>query len=142
MNYTNRYLADLERIRGAVPDYSRLSGSRVLITGAGGLICSALVDFLLSLDMDIQVYAAGRSVQKLRGRFSYWSGCENLHYVNYDALEPLWADGRFDYYIHGASPANPASYAAQPVETMLANLTGMENILRHAKAMPPAKIIP
>jgi hypothetical protein len=85
MNYTNRYLADLERIRGAVPDYSRLSGSRVLITGAGGLICSALVDFLMSLDLDIQIWVAGRSVEKLCNRFSHWG--DGLNYLRYDALE-------------------------------------------------------
>lgn len=141
MRYTEKYLNDLQSCRSSVPEPERLAGSRILITGAGGLICSALVDFLLSLDMDIQVYAAGRSIQKLRSRFSYWSGCKNLHYVNYDALEPLSVDGCFDYYVHGASPANPASYAAEPVETMLANLTGMENILRHAKANGAKRVL-
>ena len=132
MNYTNRYLADLERIRGAVPDYSRLSGSRVLITGAGGLICSALVDFLMSLDLDIQIWVAGRSVEKLCNRFSHWG--DGLNYLRYDALEKLELFESFDYYIHGASNAHPAAYSAQPVDTMLANLIGTEQILRHAAA--------
>lgn len=132
MNYTNRYLADLERIRAAVPDYSRLSGSRILVTGAGGLICSALVDFLMSLNLDVQVYAAGRSVGKLRARFAHWG--QRLHFLRYDALEKLELAEYFDYYIHGASNAHPAAYSAQPVDTMLANLIGTEQILRHAAA--------
>ena len=132
MIYTNRYLADLERIRESVPEYARLSGSRVLVTGAGGLICSALVDFLMSLNLDIQVYAAGRSVDKLRTRFAYWG--DRLHYLRYDAVEPLKLEQSFDYYIHGASNAHPAAYSAQPVDTMLANLIGTEQLLRHAAA--------
>lgn len=130
MNYTNRYLMDLERIREAVPEYTRLSGSRILVTGAGGLICSALVDFLLSLDLDIRVCAAGRSVEKLRARFAHWG--DRLDYLRYDAMAPLALEQAFDYYIHGASNAHPAVYSAQPVDTMLANLTGTEQILRHA----------
>lgn len=92
-----------------------------------------MVDFLLSLDLGISVYAAGRDTEKLKHRFSHWAGCDDLYYVNYDARLPLPQELVFDYYIHGASPANPAAYGAQPVETMLANFQGMENILRHAK---------
>ena len=133
MRYTEQYLTDLNRIRSSVPEWQRLAGSRILITGAGGLICSAMVDFLLSLDLGISVYAAGRDTEKLKHRFSHWAGCDDLYYVNYDACLPLPQELVFDYYIHGASPANPAAYGTQPVETMLANFQGMENILRHAK---------
>lgn len=133
MRYTENYLNDLRIIRSSVPEWERLNGSRILITGAGGLICSALVDFLMSMELNIQVYAAGRSLEKLRSRFSHWAGCDRLNYVNYNALEPLSVEQSFDYYIHGASPANPAAYATEPVQTMLANFVGMQNVLRHAK---------
>ncbi len=131
MKYTPNYLDDLRRIRGAVPQPERLAGKSILVTGAGGLICSALVDFLLSLDMGIQVYAAGRSPERLAARFSHWADDENLHFVVYDALKPL-EGGSYDYLIHGASPADPMAYSTQPVQTMLANLIGMEHILRCA----------
>lgn len=130
VTYTEKYLNDLKKIRSAVPAVERLSGSRFLITGAGGLICSALVDFLMSLELDIQIYAAGRSVEKLRARFAHWG--DRLRFVQYDALEPVGFDQSFDYYIHGASNAHPAAYSAQPVDTMLANLLGVNSILRHA----------
>ena len=48
MTYTERYLADLRRVQAAVPALERLEGSRILITGAGGLIGSALVDVLMA----------------------------------------------------------------------------------------------
>lgn len=132
MKYTENYLADLKRIAPCVPNPGRLAGTRILITGAGGLICSALVDFLMNLEQDIQVYAAGRDPEKLKKRFSHWQGNPNLHYVRYDALEPLELDTPMDYLIHGASNASPKAYSAQPVETMLANFTGMHNVLRYA----------
>lgn len=131
MVYTENYLRDLVKIRSSVPGLEKLAGSHVLITGAGGLICSALVDFLVSLDQNVQVYAAGRSVEKLQTRFAHWG--DRVHYLKYDALEPVDFPISFDYYIHGASNASPKAYGTQPVETMLGNLLGMQNLLNHAK---------
>lgn len=133
MTYTDNYLNDLRRIRAAVPHVERLKDSSVLITGAGGLICSALVDFLMSLDCGIRVYAAARSREKIEARFAHWIDREEFRFLQYDALEPLEWEQSFDYIIHGASNANPAAYGTEPVETMLANFTGMDHVLRHAR---------
>lgn len=131
MRYTENYFDDLVKIRSSVPGLENLANSRILITGAGGLICSALVDFLVSLDLNIQVYAAGRNLEKLQNRFAHWGS--KLHYLKYDALEPVDFEETFDYYIHGASNASPKAYGKAPVETMLGNLLGMQNLLCHAK---------
>lgn len=131
MTYTDKYIMDLERVQAAVPHLERLDGKSILITGAGGLICSALVDFLMQCG-GIRIWAAGRDVEKLRRRFSYWQGRQELRFLQYDALEPLNCVESFDYLIHGASNANPAAYTAQPVETMMANIQGLERILRYA----------
>lgn len=133
MVYTERYLEDLKTIRCAVPGFQRLEGASVLVTGAGGLICSALVDFLLSLGLGVQVYAAGRSVEKLEARFSHWQEEDGLHLLRYDAMEPLRCQIPFDFLIHGASNASPAAYSTQPVQTMLSNFIGMQQILEHAR---------
>lgn len=137
MTYTDNYLRDLQRVQQAVPQLQRLDGRRILITGAGGLICSALVDFLMRRnDTDgsgIQVFAAGRNVERLKSRFSHWTGRPELHFLQYDALEPILWEESFDFLIHGAGNANPADYAARPVETMLSNFAGLEGILRYAR---------
>lgn len=141
MVYTDRYVEDLKKIRCAVPELQRLEGASVLVTGAGGLICSALVDFLLSLDLGVQVYAAGRSIEKLRSRFAQWEGHEGLHFICYDAMEPFVCHERFDYLVHGASNADPVAYGKEPVETMLGNLIGMQQILRHAERTGGARVL-
>ena len=87
MNYSQLYLDDLKKIQEAIPNLEKLTGTSVLITGAGGMICSAMVDFLLALNesqqMGIQVYAAARNEQKVRKRFSRYADNENFHYVQY-----------------------------------------------------------
>ena len=141
MRYTDGYLRDLQAARRSVPELSALAGSRILITGAGGLICSSLVDFLMSLNMGIQVYVAGRNVDRLKARFSYWENREELRYVNYDALKPFDFGGELDYIVHGASNADPKAYSTQPVQTMLGNLTGMNEILAWASTHPVKRVL-
>lgn len=145
MTYTQNYLQDLLRVQSAVANPERLDHSKVLITGAGGLICSALVDVLLrrndAFGANIQVYAAGRNVQTLKKRFAHWAGRDDLHFVAYDAAQPIDCEEPFDYLIHGASPANPAAYNAQPVETMIANFTGTYNILRYAQQCGAKRVL-
>lgn len=129
MVYTKRYLDDLRAVSATVPE--GLAGQKVLVTGAGGLICSALVDLLMELGAT--VYAAGRSPERLRARFSHWEGNGQLHFLPYDAMEPFVCPVGFDYLIHGASNANPSAYSQQPVQTMLGNFIGMQQILEHAR---------
>lgn len=44
-------------------------------------------------------------------------------------MNPLDKEIKYDYIIHGASNADPKSYATQPVETILTNIIGNKNIL-------------
>lgn len=145
MTYTENYLNDLLRVQAAVAHMERLDHSRILITGAGGLICSALVDVLLrrndAFGADIQVYAAGRNPKTLEKRFDHWAGRDDLHFVAYDASEPIACEEPFDYLIHGASPANPAAYNAQPVETMTANFVGTYHILHYAQKCGAKRVL-
>ncbi len=134
------YRADLARALEA-NDFSALAGRRVLITGATGLIGSALTDLLLQLNRggaEIRVYAAGRSAEKIRARF----GDEPLLIpVPYDALGPASFDFDADYIIHTAGNASPEAYVKDPVGTMLGNVHGMLELLRYGLACGAEKTV-
>ena len=137
MIYNSTYINDLTSAQKSCPNLGMLKGSSVLITGATGLVCSAIVDFLLNLndttDAGITVYVTARSKEKADRRFGDWMKRSDVVFVEYDALKEINWEFCVDYIIHGASPANPALYVKQPVETMLANIIGMQNILDYAK---------
>lgn len=145
MNYTAIYIDDLRRIRSAIPNLDRIRNSRILITGATGLVCSAIVDFLLALndaaDAGVTVYVAARTVEKAAQRFGDNLQRPDVRYVAYDALEEICWDFDVDYIIHGASPANPTLYAQQPVETMLANIRGLNNVLCYARERGTKRVV-
>lgn len=145
MRYTIEYEKDLKRIAGVITGIEKLRNCRIFVSGAGGLICSALVDFLMNLNewknAGIEVYAAGRSEARIRKRFSRWSGRPEFHYLPYDAMERIASEEQFDYFIHGASNANPAAYVREPVETMLANLIGIRNVLEYARVQGSGRVL-
>ena len=129
MKYTETYLSDLESIARCIPNCHELDHSKILITGAGGLIGSALADFLSRCAAGSEVFAAARSEEKLKRRFLD----TKVTFVPYDALKPISFDMDVDYIIHAASPANPRLYVEQPVETMLANMLGVNSLLEYAR---------
>lgn len=128
------YLQSLDAATKLV-DLAALKGKSILITGATGLICSAVVDVLAyanaHADLGATIYAAGRSLQKTEGRFSALPD-SGVVPVKYDALKALDFPFHADYLIHGASNASPEKYVSQPVDTMLANILGLSNLLRYA----------
>lgn len=136
MIYCDEYWRDAQRALDCVPDADKLRGKRILITGATGMICSAVVELLLHMNATrnagIKLYLAARNRQRLETRFAPF--CEGTDYifVPYDATvdQPIGAVA--DYIIHGASNASPAAYVRQPVETMMANILGLNCLLSHA----------
>ena len=143
MIYTDNYLRSFEKVIPAVHNIEALRGSTVLVTGASGLICSGLIDFFLYLNQQhhyrIRIYAAARREEALRERFGTYY--KELHFVQYDALLPLKFDLSADYVIHGASNANPRAYIESPVETMLANINGIHQILEYARQTTNCRVL-
>ena len=138
MKYTDRYWDDIKIAIASVPNINRIYGKNVLITGASGMICSAVIDVLLYLNKfenaGITVYAAGRDYRKIYDRFFGFNSSDGLIFVPYDATknETISVSDKIDYIIHGASNANPAIYKREPVETILANVLGLNELLKFA----------
>lgn len=111
-------------------DFSAFDGKRILVTGAAGLICSSLIDVLLVLQeitgIKIKIWGAGRDLNKIEKRFD-----DKIMPIVYDAILPLKIAEDVDFIIHGAGSASPELYTNKPVETMLSNINGVNNLLNY-----------
>ena len=126
------YLSDLDRCAEACVGIDRLAGSTVLVTGAGGLIGSFLVDALgratSERGLGVTVVATGRSARRLHERFSS-SPWPMPELAVLDVTRPIGIDLPADYVVHAASNAHPAAITADPVGTVAANVTGTLGML-------------
>ncbi len=159
IRYCEDYWNDVDRALACIPNPEKLDGRSVLITGATGMICSSLADLLLRLNSrrdcagrsertdgvggsgdsaaGIRIILAGRSEERIRARFAGFTGGRDYFFLRYDATETddvKQPDYSADYIIHGASNADPAVLSAEPVETILANVAGLNRMLSAACA--------
>ena len=85
----------LEDLIGAFPDWGRLEGKGILISGASGMIGSLLVDALM-LRNEIsaparrcRIFATGRSMKTAGHRFSRWMGKKEFCFFPHEITQPL-----------------------------------------------------
>lgn len=146
MNMTDRtdmldhplYLEDIRYVAGLDLPWDKLQDKSVLITGAGGLIGSFLVDVLMERNrvhsMGCRIWALGRNEEAARRRFFRYLGNPWFRFVPHDINYPLEGkiDERFDYILHLASNTHPVAYATDPVATITTNVFGTNYLLRYA----------
>ena len=132
----NLYFSDIKEA-SAISNVSSLYKKSILVTGATGMIGSCIIDILMYLnkysDANIKIYASGRNTDKLKEKFKAYSDDDRLVFVKYDVCEDIDFDFEVDYIIHAASNADPANMAKYPVETLKANITGVDNLLNYGK---------
>ena len=138
MLYQKLWFRDIDTVLSVLPELVQLDKHSVLVTGASGLIGSAVVDILIRFNEThkgtIQIIAAGRSAEKMQRRFSLFFQKDYFHFAQYDALDTnIIIDEKADYIIHGAGNAYPALFSREPVETMVSNFTGTLKLLDFAK---------
>ena len=147
MLYDNKnWIADIDKVIEVVPELDELAGKSLMITGAAGLVCSAVVDIIFRYndthDKKIQVLAAGRWPEEMSGRFGDLVNRDDFTFVVYDASKTdNVIDVHSDYIIHGASNASPNMIVKEPVETMMSNFLGMKYLLDYAKEQGTTRIL-
>ena len=128
---------DISRVLEGL-DLGRLVDRKVMITGCTGLICSAVVDTLIrwncTHDEKISIYAVSRNVKAVKERFEPYSEERWFEADWYDATEDIDnLKPDCDCIIHGAGNASPSNIVREPVETMIANIYGLRNLLDYAR---------
>ena len=145
IRYCDEYLADVALAASSIPDADKLFNSTILLTGSTGLIGSSVADILLQLNKTrnagIKLVLAGRNAAKIAARFPFFREGEDYFFLPYDATGEQTIHVQADFIIHAASNANPAVYTKEPVETMLANLIGLNSLLSAAKDMNSKRVL-
>lgn len=131
-----RYQKDITVASGTDIPWGELTNKTLLITGATGMIGSAIIDILMSRNKEhgqnIHIYAISRSRQKAEERFrTYWEE-PDFTWISHDINNPLPELGQTDYILHAASNTHPRAYSADPIGTITANVQGTCHLLEYA----------
>lgn len=142
----SRYLGQItQMINESDVDWKQLDGKSVMITGAAGMLGSGMVDVLIALNENhgshIEIYALGRTESKLRARFGTYIDRAYFHILPLDISKEMQFGEKVDYIVHAASNADPAMMAKYPVDTLLANVVGMDHVLELAKNCQSKRVL-
>lgn len=111
--------------------FKKKDGNRFLLTGATGLIGSALVRKLTAAG--VYITCPVRNIDKVKSMFEK----DVVNKVNWveTSLEEYLAqlDDTFDYIIHCASPTASKYFVEKPVETMLFNTRTTTSLLEYCR---------
>lgn len=123
---------DIDAILSQPIPWERLQEKSVLVTGATGMLGQYLVKTLLALrpaSSRPRVIALARNETLAKAMFLQYLEDPHLELRTQSVEAPLGVDGKLDYIIHAASPADPRSFADNPVGVINANVRGSENLL-------------
>lgn len=131
------YQKELESVKTLGTLAQSLMGKKILVTGATGLIGSAIIDALMKLNelynYNIAITGMCRNRKKAEIRFAPYLE-RNFSILARDVCEAVAEESEWNYIIHAAGNAHPSAFSAQPVETMKANLLGTINLLEHGRS--------
>lgn len=111
-----------------------LNGSKILVTGATGLIGSTLVRCLLALNKGIQITCPIRNLKKAKA--IYGDDVQLIRFIECDLvvyLNSLTEKDDFKYIVHCASPTVGRYMTEHPVETYMLAIDSTRAILEYAR---------
>lgn len=133
---SKQYAEELQQIL-SLDVQGLLKNKSIAITGARGLIGSEFIDVVMygniQYELNCKIYAIVRNLDAAQIRFSEYSNMDSLQFIQADInQDEIEIAGDIDYCIHAASNTHPIYYATKPIETILTNTVGTNNVLKFA----------
>ncbi|MBA3024402.1 MAG: NAD(P)-dependent oxidoreductase [Gammaproteobacteria bacterium] len=125
----------LEECRGTL---QKLSGKTLLLTGGSGFVGSYLVESIIAFnrkneDEPCRLLLPTRSVAQAQKKWPQLWGIPHIEWFEWDGSVLSHPCDHCDYVIHAASPADPASYLHDPMQTMEDIANGTRAVLHFAR---------
>lgn len=141
-------LQDLDRIVSCPNiQWENFSHSRVLVTGASGIIgsfaCKTLLHAAQVHGIPINVIGIVRDKNKALQVFSEYTHMmdKNFFLLAHDVQNPIEIKGPITHIIHAASPTSSRYFVDSPVETFISIVQGTNNILKLAYEKQCASVL-
>lgn len=131
---SKQYQSDVEMTAQLPLNWGKLRSASILLTGAGGMIGTFLIDVLMYRNRvwndNIKICGVTRRKAEVQKRFAPYLK-EGLTFLEWDVTQPYPEKeaGVYDYVIHGASNTHPLAYGADPVGTIGGNVMGLWQLL-------------
>ena len=114
--------------------WTKFKKKTFLISGANGFLATYIVYFLMFLNQkhffNIKMILIVRNKKKLDNKYINKNTIKFFKIIEQDISKKIIIKEKIDYLLHLASNASPKLYFEQPIETILPNIIGTNNLLK------------
>ena len=122
--------SDLEALEKQL-EGDKLQYEGALITGGAGFLGSWLCEILVSAK--VSVYSVDNLSTGLMENIDHLLNAKNFTFRKSDTTQPEFGSEKYGLILHFASRASPEEYQEHPIETLIANSQGTQNMLELAR---------
>ena len=114
--------------------WAKLKKKTFLISGANGFIATYIINFLIFLNQKyffkIKIILVAKDKKKLNKKFINKNTKNFFTIIEQDISKYISFRGKIDFILHLASNASPKLFNKYPIETILPNVIGTNNLLK------------
>ncbi|MGQ8873592.1 NAD-dependent epimerase/dehydratase family protein [Paenibacillus sp. TSA_86.1] len=133
-----KYVMDIKKVADQDLNWNKLTNKKIVISGASGMIGRFLIDVIMYRNKiyqdNISIIALGRKTSQGIAIFKDYLEDVRFQFIPCDIndLNTLKGIETVDFVIHAASKTHPLEYSNTPIDTILINTLGTNNMLELA----------